>query len=198
MSGMMTQVIRSSKSNYRFKASTNSILVIIRTILIASPIAFTWLKSSGMLPAMTNDMDLTNLNYFLGGIGIVAFVTTFFNKPQKQMAIAIADLAQLFIVCNMYRVQFYAIAGRLSQEYAKMPPDERTMDHIRKDLYRVTKDTAELIDHYIEKYARFDGKSNPSLSLADVDRFQSLGKDRKDVSSETTDTTSIDKQASPS
>lgn len=64
------------------------------------------------------------------------------------MAIAIADLAQLFIVCNMYRVQFYAIAGRLSQEYAKMPPDdERTMDHIRKDLYRVTKYTAELIDH---------------------------------------------------
>ena len=56
-----------------------------------------------MIPAMTNDMDLTNLNYFLGGIGIVAFVTTFFNKPQKQMAIAIADLAQLFIVCNMYQ-----------------------------------------------------------------------------------------------
>jgi hypothetical protein len=73
MSGMMTQVIRSSKSNYRFKASTNSILVIIGTILIASPIAFIWLKSTGMIPAMTNDMDLTNLNYFLGGMGIVAF-----------------------------------------------------------------------------------------------------------------------------
>jgi hypothetical protein len=60
----------------------------------------------------------------------------------------------------MYRVQFYAIAGRLSQEYAKMSPDddERTMDQIRKDLYRVTKDTAELIGHYIEKYARFDGR----------------------------------------
>jgi|SRR5215208_104538 len=137
MSGKMTQVIRSSKSNYRFKASTNSKLVIIGTILIASPIAFTWLKSTGMIPAMTYDMGLTNLNYFLGGIGIVAFVTTFFNKPRKQMAIAIADLAQLFIVCNMYRVQFYAIAGRPSQEYAKMPPDERIMDHVCKDLYRV-------------------------------------------------------------
>jgi adenylate kinase family enzyme len=99
----------------------------------------------------------------------------------------------------MCRVQFYAIAGRLSQEYAKMPQTkERTTDHIRKDLHRVTKDTAELIDHYIEKYARFDGNGEPSLSLADVDRFQSLGKDRKDVQSETTDTTSIDKQASPS
>jgi hypothetical protein len=86
MSGMMTQAIRPSKSNYRFKASTNSISVIIGTILIASPIAFTWLKSTGVIPAMTNDMDLTNLNYFLAGIGIVAFVTTFFNKPQKQMA----------------------------------------------------------------------------------------------------------------
>ena len=98
----------------------------------------------------------------------------------------------------MCRVQFYAIAGRLSQEYAKMPPDERTMDHIREDLYRVTKDTAELIDHYIEKYARFDGKGDPSLSLADPDRFQSQGKDRKDVQSETANTTSIDKQASQS
>lgn len=61
---MMTQVIRSSKSNYRVKASTNSILVIIGTILIASPIAFTWLKSTGMILAMTNDTDLTNLFIF--------------------------------------------------------------------------------------------------------------------------------------
>ena len=44
MSGMMTQVIRSSKSNYRFKASTNSILVIIVTILMLVPLHSLGLK----------------------------------------------------------------------------------------------------------------------------------------------------------
>ena len=41
MRNLLAEIIKSSKSNYRFKASTNSILIIIGAILITSPIAFT-------------------------------------------------------------------------------------------------------------------------------------------------------------
>jgi hypothetical protein len=156
MTDMMSQIIHSSKSNYRFKASTNGILVVIGTILIASPIAFTWLKSTGMIPGMSDDVDLTNLNYFLGGIGIVAFVTTFFNKPQRQMTVAIADLAQLFLICHMYRLQYHTIAGKLSEESdnEKGTCSKHIVNHTSKEVYRITRAAAELIDKYIEKHAR--------------------------------------------
>jgi hypothetical protein len=171
MKDMMTQLIHSSKSNYRFKASANSILVIIGTILIASPVVFTWLKSTGQFPSI-NGMDLTNLNYFLGGIGIVAFVTTFYNKPQRQMAIAIGDLAQMLLICNMYSLQFHALAGRLDKESIndKGLSSKQVMDGISKDLYNITKDAAELIDNYIEKYARSDrqGRRGKNSSKKEV------------------------------
>jgi len=165
MEKTMTQIINSSKTNYRFKANTNAILVIIGTILIASPIAFTWLKSTNMLPALPDDnessvMNLTNLNYFLGGIGIVAFVTTFYNKPQKQMTIAIADLAQVFLVCNMYRLQFHSIAGRLTEDSNKGSCSHEVIDKTNEDLYKITKNAAQLIDNYIEKHARSSEESS--------------------------------------
>jgi hypothetical protein len=166
MDEMMTEIIKSSKTNYRFKASANVILVIIGTILIATPIAFTWLKSTGVIQLSDDSsnpvMNLTNLNYFLGGIGIVAFVTSFYNKPQSKMTIAIADLAQLFVICNMYRVQFSVIRETLEQEYNKKPHEEKNIDHIRQDLSRMTEKTAELIDKYIETHARSDDVNNGS------------------------------------
>ena len=158
MSDMMKQIIHSSKSNYRFKASTNAILVVVGTILIISPIAFTWLKSTGMIPGMSDDADLTNLNYFLGGIGLVAFVTTFFNKPQRQMTVAIADLAQLFLICHMYRLQYRTTVGKLSEETDNEEGTcriESVVDTSKK-VYDITRDAAELIDRYIERHARSD------------------------------------------
>jgi hypothetical protein len=63
----MEDVMKSARSNYRFKASTNGILVILGTILIANPILFTWLKGFDIIPSL--DMDLTddgnNNLYFL-------------------------------------------------------------------------------------------------------------------------------------
>jgi hypothetical protein len=114
----MEEVLRSARSNYRFKGSTNGILVILGTILIISPILFTWMKSTTNIINIKSDsdvMNLTRLNYFLGGIGIVAFVTTFFKRPQQNMTEAIADLAQLFMICIMYNIICSnIILGRLS------------------------------------------------------------------------------------
>src|ERR687888_1962357 len=56
MEKTMTQIINSSKTNYRFKANTNAILVVIATVLIVSPIAFTSLKSTNML-SLSDDVN---------------------------------------------------------------------------------------------------------------------------------------------
>lgn len=153
MRNLLAEIIKSSKSNYRFKASTNSILIIIGAILITSPIAFTWLGSTGMI---TINMDLTNLNYFLGGTGIVAFVSTFFNKPQKQMTIATADLAQSLLICNMYHIQFEVITGKIRS----IGLDNSGLDKSLDELERITKNALQLIDRYLEKYARSDDVKN--------------------------------------
>ena len=153
MRNLLAEIIKSSKSNYRFKASTNSILIIIGAILITSPIAFTWLGSTKMIKI---DMDLTHLNYFLGGTGVVAFVSTFFNKPQKQMTIATADLAQSLLICNMYHIQFEVITGKIKS----IGLDNSALDKNLDELERITKNALQLIDRYLEKYARSDDVKN--------------------------------------
>jgi hypothetical protein len=70
------------------------------------------------------------------------------------MSIAIADLAQLFLVCNMYRLQFHLIAGRLTEDSSKGSCTHELIDHTNEDLYKVTKNAAQFIDDYIEKHAR--------------------------------------------
>jgi hypothetical protein len=159
MKEMMLKSVQSARSNYQFKARANGILVIIGVILIANPIVFIWLRSTGMIPAMTGNSDLTNLNYFLGGIGIVAFVTTFFNRPQENMSIALGDLVQLHLICNMYTLQFHGIVGKLKEQSknaldAKEICDERDIDRMNERLYHITNNAIELIDNHIEKYSR--------------------------------------------
>ena len=54
MNHLLTDIIKSSKSVFRFKTSTNSILIIVGTLLITSPILFTWLESSGIFTIKTD------------------------------------------------------------------------------------------------------------------------------------------------
>jgi hypothetical protein len=144
-------VMRSVRSNYRFKASTNGILIILGTILIASPITFAWLS---ILDLYDIDKDKTDMSYFLGGIGVVTFVTTFFKKPQRDMTEAIGDLAQLFMICIMYKLQYRGIAAKLM---SKSKEDPCTFDDVKDanlQLYTITEKAGELVDKYVEKYAR--------------------------------------------
>jgi hypothetical protein len=149
MRNLLAEIIKSSKSNYRFKASTNSILIIVGVILITTPIAFSWLGITGIIII---NMDLANLNYFLGGTGVIAFVSTFFNKPQKQMTIATADLARSLLICNMYHIQFEVITRKIRS----MNLDNSGLKDSLDELERITKNALQLIDWYLEKYARSD------------------------------------------
>lgn len=125
--------------------------------MITSPIAFSWLGSIGII---TIHMDLTNLNYFLGGIGVVAFVSTFFNKPQKQMTIATADLAQSLLICNMYHIQFEVITRKIKS----MSLDASELKDCLDELESITKNALQLIYRYLEKYARSDDVKNSNNS----------------------------------
>lgn len=153
----MDQVIRSAKLNYQFKASTNGLLVIIGTILLASPILFTWMKTIGIITLPSNDMDLTHLNYFLGGIGIVAFTTTFFRKPQQNMTEAIGDLAQLNMICIMFKLQYKPVGARLLDIIKKASEqgsmcDQQDIKEANDKLYEITDRATKLVDNYIKKY----------------------------------------------
>jgi hypothetical protein len=159
MKGMMKQSINSAKSNYKFKARVNTTLVIIGIVLIANPIVFFWLKGINMVPHDTHTSELTYFNYFLGGSGIVSLVTTFFTNLQRKMTVALGDLVQLHLICNMYMLQFHVIVGKLKQRMEKM---EKVLDgeyaselidleQINKDTYDLTLKAVKLVDNYLEK-----------------------------------------------
>lgn len=80
----------------------------------------------------------------------------FFNKPQKQMTIATADLAQSLLMCNMYHIQFEVITGKIES----IGLDNSGLDKSLDELERITKNALQLIDRYLEKYARSDDVKN--------------------------------------
>lgn len=156
---IIEKIINSSKSNYAFKTKANTILIIVGVVLIANPIIYTWMRTTGMIEPVGN-MDLTNLNYFLGGVGIVAFVTTFFNKPQKQMTTAIGDLAQLLFICMMFQVQFHTLLGRIEKEASDENNDaSKCIKDTNEELYTITSRTVHLIDDCIKKYTGDESKT---------------------------------------
>jgi hypothetical protein len=54
----------------------------------------------------------------------------------------------------VYRLQFHSIARRLPQESNNGPCIRQVIDNTNEDLYKITKNAAQLIDNYIEKHAR--------------------------------------------
>jgi hypothetical protein len=169
MKQTMKESVDCAKSNYKFKSRVNGMLVIVGVILIANAIVFFWLESTGMILSDTSDnIGITNLNYFLGGIGIVALVTTFFNNPQEKMTIALADLVQMHLICNMYTLEFHAIVGRLKEKIQNTLQgkeggcDENDVKEANNRIYDLTSRAIQLIDNHIEKNARTSIKTNTS------------------------------------
>ena len=77
------------------------------------------------------------------------------------MTIAIADLAQSLLICNMYQVEFEVITNKLMQfsKQTYLNSDKlltEGQNTTLNDLERITKEVLQLIDHYLEKYARSD------------------------------------------
>jgi hypothetical protein len=171
MKKTMAVAINSAKSNYKFKSRINGLLVLIGSILIANPIVFFWLESTGMVPpSISNHAGISNLNYLLGGMGIVALVSTFFNNPQARMTIALADLVQFHLICNMYTLEFHGIVGRLKEKVQNTLEgkqdgcNENDLTNAKNDVYDLTLKAMRLVDGYIEKDARNNVKSNTKTS----------------------------------
>ena len=173
MQRTMAEAVNSAKSNYKFKSRINGLLVLIGSILIANPIVFFWLESTGVVAP--NNTGISNLNYLLGSMGIVALVSTFFNNPQARMTIALADLAQFHLVCNMYTLEFHGIVGRLKEKVQNTLEgkqggcDENDIKSAKNEVYDLTLRTMRLIDTYIEKDARNNIKINSKISKHNVE-----------------------------
>jgi hypothetical protein len=163
----MEDVMRSVRSNYQFKASANGILIILGTILIASPIMFTWLNIFNVIDK-DRIKEITNISYFMGGIGIVSFVTTFYKKPQRDMTEAIGDLAQLFMICIMYKLQYRGIAAKLISKGKEDPCTFEDIKDANVQLYDITENASKLVDEYVEKHAR--EKPVPPSNSKDIDK----------------------------
>jgi len=179
MKKTMEVAVNSAKSNYEFKSRINGLLVLIGSILIANPIVFFWLESTGMIsPSVINHTGISNLNYLLGGMGIVTLVSTFFNNPQARMTIALADLVQFHLICNMYTLEFHRIVGRLKEKVQNTLEgkqdgcDENDLKNARSEVYDLTLKAMQLVDTYIEKDARNNVKTNAKASTIGVGNYQ--------------------------
>jgi hypothetical protein len=171
MKRTMEVAVNSAKSNYKFKSRINGLLVLIGSILIANPIVFFWLENTGMVsPNISNQAGIPNLNYLLGGMGIVALVSTFFNNPQAKMTIALADLVQFHLICNMYTLEFHGIVGRLKEKVQNTLEgrqggcDENDIRNAKNEVYDLTLRAMQLVDTYIEKDARSNIKTSTRVS----------------------------------
>ena len=145
MKETMAVAVNSAKSNYNFKSKINGLLVLIGSILIANPIVFFWLETTGMDSLNSNNqVTISNLNYLLGGMGIVSLVSTFFNNPQAKMTIALADLVQFHLICNMYTLEFHGIIGRLKEKVQNTLEgksggyDEKDISNAKNEVYDLT------------------------------------------------------------
>ncbi len=172
MKRTMAVAVDSAKSNYKFKSRINGLLVLIGSILIANPIVFFWLESTGMVSLNSNNYaDISNLNYLLGGMGIVTLVSTFFNNPQAKMTIALADLVQFHLICNMYTLEFHGIIGRLKEKVQNALEgrqggcDEKDINNAKNEVFDLTLRAMQLVDRYIEKDARNNIKPSTSVSV---------------------------------
>ena len=171
MKKTMAVAINSAKSNYKFKSRINGLLVLIGSILIANPIVFFWLESTSMVPpSISNHAGISNLNYLLGGMGIVSLVSTFFNNPQARMTIALADLVQFHLICNMYTLEFHGIVGRLKEKVQNTLEgkedgcDENDIKNAKNEVYDLTLRAMQLVDTYIEKDARNNIKASTRIT----------------------------------
>ena len=140
--------------------------------------------SEGSQAEIAISPGISNLNYLLGGIGIVALVSTFFNNPQEKMTIALADLIQMHLVCNMYTLEFHRIVGKLKEKVQNKLEgkeggcDENDIYKANNEIYDLTPRTLQLIDTHIEKNARSNIKTNTRVSANRVGKQYRYGEGR--------------------
>ena len=76
------------------------------------------------------------------------------------MTIALADLVQFHLICNMYTLEFHGIVGRLKEkvqntlEGKQNGCDESDIKSPKNEVYDLTLRAMQLVDTYVEKDAR--------------------------------------------
>lgn len=136
--------VKTARSYYETNRKINIIIVSIGIILLANSIVYTWVKG-------TPDY----WSVFSGGLGIAAFVTIFFTKPQENITKALGNLAQVQMICKSYCLQFDILLDYyLNNEIHDIGELTKMNLAIQKSTHKAVK----LIQSDIEKYVQEERK----------------------------------------
>jgi hypothetical protein len=86
--------VKTARSYYETNRKINILIVSVGIVLLANSIVYTWVKG------------IDYWSVFSGGLGITAFATLFFTKPQENITKALGNLAQVQMICKSYCLQF--------------------------------------------------------------------------------------------
>ncbi len=84
-----------------------------------------------------------------GSLGVVSFITTFYNTPQKKIQKTVGDLTQLQMFYRTYYMQAEAVNDWLYNNDKNMSLDD--LDKVNKQLEALTNGCVEKIETYIGK-----------------------------------------------
>ncbi len=126
--------LKIAEITFKTNRVVNIIIVIIGILLIINSIAYTWYK---------NEVDAWSI--FSGGIGILAFLTNFFFKPQDQINKALSNLAQIQMIYKMHALEFESIADYDREKTTSGNRDIKEVSDMNKELERTTECSIDLI-----------------------------------------------------
>ncbi len=100
--------VKIARSYYETNRKINIVIIAVGISLLANAVGYAWYTSySGGVT--TAGAGANSWSIFSGGLGMTAFATLFFLKPQGNITKALGNLTQIQMICKSYCLQFDTI-----------------------------------------------------------------------------------------
>ena len=100
--------VKIARSYYETNRKINIVIIAVGISLLANAVGYAWYTSySGGVA--TAGAGANSWSIFSGGLGMTAFATLFFLKPQGNITKALGNLTQIQMICKSYCLQFDTI-----------------------------------------------------------------------------------------
>ncbi|MFZ0556528.1 MAG: hypothetical protein WAM26_14700 [Nitrososphaeraceae archaeon] len=100
--------VKIARSYYETNRKINIVIIAVGISLLANAVGYAWYTSySGGVATAGAGANLWSI--FSGGLGMTAFATLFFLKPQGNITKALGNLTQIQMICKSYCLQFDTI-----------------------------------------------------------------------------------------
>jgi hypothetical protein len=100
--------VKIARSYYETNRKINIVIIAVGISLLANAIGYAWYTSYNGSVA-TAGAAANSWSIFSGGLGMTAFATLFFIKPQGNITKALGNLTQIQMICKSYCLQFDTI-----------------------------------------------------------------------------------------